>query len=104
MDKKKIQDKLYKYLHKLGFYPLLDEEVGWGKAGTIDIMTEREIIVIQKHIDWKNAIGEIISCGFYYPNLKRRIHLYDVPIYHDLPLIRRICDVNRIALSYENGK
>lgn len=48
-------------------------------VGMIDILTTDEIIEIKTWGEWKSAIGQILSYGFYFPGHKKRIHLFCIP-------------------------
>lgn len=44
-------------------------------VGNIDLLTDTDIIEIKKAENWKNALGQILVYGYYYPNHQKRIHL-----------------------------
>ena len=48
-------------------------------VGMIDVLTSEEIIEIKTWGEWKSAIGQILSYGFYFPDRKKRIHLFCIP-------------------------
>ena len=45
-------------------------------AGRIDLLTEAQIIEVKKISDWKSALGQILVYSAYYPEHKKRIHLF----------------------------
>lgn len=44
-------------------------------AGRIDILTECEVIEVKLIEGWKEAVGQVLIYGSYYPRLGKRIHL-----------------------------
>ncbi|MEY3331778.1 MAG: hypothetical protein RLZZ176_78 [Cyanobacteriota bacterium] len=44
--------------------------------GYIDIMTDSQIIEVKRVRKWKWALGQILVYGLYYPDHKKRIHLF----------------------------
>ena len=45
-------------------------------AGRIDLLTDNEIIEIKHVSDWKSAMGQILTYSGFYPEHKKRIHLF----------------------------
>jgi hypothetical protein len=45
--------------------------------GYIDLLTKTDIIEIKIASKWKNALGQILAYGEYYPNHKKWIYLFD---------------------------
>lgn len=45
-------------------------------AGNIDVLTSTEIIEVKKILEWKQAIGQVLVYGKYFPNHQKRIHLF----------------------------
>jgi DNA-binding transcriptional MocR family regulator len=45
-------------------------------AGRIDLLTEDEIIEIKRINDWKAALGQILVYSAFYPEHRKRIHLF----------------------------
>jgi hypothetical protein len=45
-------------------------------AGRIDIVTDTEVIEIKRINHWKDAFGEVVVKGRYFPNHQKRIHLF----------------------------
>ncbi|MGE5658871.1 MAG: hypothetical protein ACM37W_19920 [Actinomycetota bacterium] len=45
-------------------------------AGRIDVLTPTEIIEVKDVCGWKQAIGQVLVYGKYYPTHKKRIHLF----------------------------
>jgi hypothetical protein len=45
-------------------------------AGRIDLLTDDEIIEIKRITDWKAALGQILVYSAFYPEHRKRIHLF----------------------------
>jgi hypothetical protein len=45
-------------------------------AGRIDLVTAAEVIEIKKVADWKDAVGEVMAKGQFFPKHQKRIHLF----------------------------
>lgn len=45
-------------------------------SGRIDLLTETEIIEVKNIKDWKAALGQILVYSAFYPDHKKRIHLF----------------------------
>lgn len=45
-------------------------------AGRIDLVTDTEVIEIKKINHWKDAFGEVLAKGRYFPQHQMRIHLF----------------------------
>jgi predicted DNA-binding transcriptional regulator AlpA len=45
-------------------------------AGRIDLLTDEEIIEIKRINDWKSALGQILVYSAFYPEHRKRIHLF----------------------------
>lgn len=69
-------------------------------VGNIDILTDTEIIEVKEAKSWKNAIGQLLTYGYYYPNHQKRLHLFGKYHYSSLILIRQHCDLNNIVVTY----
>lgn len=69
-------------------------------VGNIDILTHTEIIEIKEAKAWKNAIGQLLTYGYYYPNHQKRLHLFGKCHHSALILIRQHCDLNNIVVTY----
>ncbi len=58
--------------------------------GFIDIMTNDTIIEIKCFKHWKDAIGQILAYGNYFPDKKKSIYLFDIPKNTDMGYINSI--------------
>ena len=45
-------------------------------AGRIDLLTDDEIIEVKRINDWKAALGQILAYSAFYPEHRKRIHLF----------------------------
>ena len=45
-------------------------------VGRIDLLTHDELIEVKQVKDWKGAIGQLLTYGYYYPDHALRLHLY----------------------------
>ena len=70
-------------------------------VGYIDVLTSTKIIEIKQGNDWKAAIGQIISYGSYFPDRKKRIHLFGDMAKGSFDKILKMCKENNIRLTYE---
>lgn len=69
-------------------------------VGNIDILTDTELIEVKEAKAWKNAIGQLITYGYYYQNHQKRLHLFGKCHHSALILIRQHCDLNNILVTY----
>ncbi len=64
-------------------------------VGSIDLLTESDIIELKEASKWKHALGQILSYGIFYPQKQKKIILFgDID---NIDLIRSVCskfDVN----------
>jgi hypothetical protein len=47
-------------------------------AGRIDLVTSTEVIEIKKIANWKDSLGEVLAKGAFFPEHRKRIHLFGV--------------------------
>ena len=71
-------------------------------SGRIDILTPNEVIEVKQVRRYKHAIGQIISYGYYYPKLFKRIHLYGQVSFKQREIIIRECHTSQIRVTFEN--
>jgi hypothetical protein len=45
-------------------------------AGKIDILTKTQLIEVKEWKRWKEAIGQVLCYGHYYPNHQKQIHFF----------------------------
>lgn len=89
-----LRDKLAKNLQGL-------TEVGC-IAGRIDVLTPTELIEVKKIKHWKAAIGQVLVYSAYYPQHKKRIHLYGNAHIGLVKIIQTHCDRLNIQVTFEN--
>lgn len=69
-------------------------------AGTIDILTDTEMIIIEEMKNWKDAVGKLICYEDSYPTHMKTIYLYGECSVKD-EVIYKVCkkyDINVILL------
>jgi hypothetical protein len=89
-------------------YPIqlrMHEELG-GKmeaftvAGRIDLVTDTEVIEIKQIAQWKDAVGEVLSKGQFFPKHHKRIHLFGAAD-KLMEVIVASCSVLEIVVTFE---
>lgn len=45
-------------------------------AGNIDVLTSTQLIEIKRVVAWKDALGQVLIYGHFYPSHQKRIHLF----------------------------
>jgi hypothetical protein len=71
-------------------------------SGRIDVLTPTELIEVKKIKDWKEALGQVIVYGDYYPSHQKRIHLYGETQEAFLFLVRKHCTKRRVTVTWES--
>jgi hypothetical protein len=73
-------------------------------AGYIDLLTDDKLIEIKEISNWKHAIGQVISYGYFYPNKQMHIYLFDiddeVQDENTIQTIKRVCEACNIQVSW----
>ena len=72
-------------------------------AGRIDLLTHQELIEVKAVKGWKEAIGQLMVYGHYYPSHQKHLHLFGAAHSESLNTIRAHCERLQIALSHESG-
>lgn len=87
-------------LGKMGnmFNPVIEVNTPVGK---IDILTDEEIIEVKRVSGWKSAVGQILTYGFYYPNHRKRIHLFGICSPNTKQLIHLHCEQLNIHVTWQ---
>lgn len=70
-------------------------------AGKIDILTNTELIEIKEWKRWKEAIGQVLCYGKYYPDCGKRIHFFGNAEPHFIELVELHCLEYGIIISWE---
>ena len=69
-------------------------------VGKIDILTDTLLIEVKKAKDWKDAIGQLLMYGHYYPKHQKVFYLFDATKNFDLKLVSHLCsDFNITVLT-----
>jgi len=71
-------------------------------AGKIDILTDTEVIEIKEWKRWKEAIGQVLCYGKYYPNHKKRIHFFGKVHDDFIQSIKSHCSEQGIIVTWES--
>jgi hypothetical protein len=69
-------------------------------AGRIDLVTDTEVIEIKKIAHWKDAFGEVMTKGQFFPQHQKRIHLFG-PSDKLLATIVQMCAMAKINVTFE---
>jgi hypothetical protein len=69
-------------------------------AGRIDLVTATEVIEIKRINHWKDAFGEVLAKGRYFPNHQTRIHLFG-EAEKLKPTIVTTCEGMEISVTFE---
>lgn len=70
-------------------------------VGKIDLLTDTEIIEVKEVKEWKGAIGQILTYGFYYPKHFKRIHLFGKAHEDVQSLIEEHCTRLDVKVSWD---
>lgn len=73
------------------------------EAGRIDLLTQTELIEVKEVLSWKSAIGQSLSYSVYYPDHKRRIHLFGVASQEYKRIVEYHCSLHNIRVTYETN-
>lgn len=68
-------------------------------SGRIDLLTDVELIEIKHYSLWKAAVGQVLIYGLYYPNHRKRIHLFGNANFNYLLHVVNQCDKLGIRVS-----
>lgn len=70
-------------------------------GGRIDVLTSTEIIEVKHIKKWREALGQILDYGQYYPNHQMRIHLFGEVSKTNVSAIKRTCQKHGIVVTWE---
>jgi predicted DNA-binding transcriptional regulator AlpA len=65
-------------------------------AGRIDLLTESEIIEVKRISDWKTALGQVLVYSGFYPEHRKRIHLFG-----NSKELERLADIEAACLTFD---
>jgi hypothetical protein len=68
-------------------------------AGFIDVLTNSKVIEIKQEYNWKHALGQVKSYGFYYQTKEKWIYLFDCK-YENKDVINNICHSEGVFVKY----
>lgn len=69
-------------------------------AGRIDLLTNTQVIEIKKFKDWKEAIGQIVVYGSFYPDRQKVVYLFDRKPQKLLDVIKGACGKQKILIEF----
>jgi hypothetical protein len=69
-------------------------------VGFIDILTDTKIIEVKSEHLWKHALGQVKCYGYYYPNHKKYIYLYNSKDTDIKNMINNICLHENVTVTY----
>lgn len=70
-------------------------------VGNIDILTSTQIIEVKTISDWKNALGQVLAYGYFYPSHEKRIHLFGTAHSRSIGYIDEICNKYNVVFTWE---
>ncbi|MEM8829654.1 MAG: hypothetical protein AAGE96_09895 [Cyanobacteria bacterium P01_G01_bin.19] len=71
-------------------------------SGRIDILTNTQIIEVKHIKKWNAALGQIITYGYHYSDLQKRIHLFgEENSKAKIILIKKQCKEQNIVVTFE---
>lgn len=74
-------------------------------AGSIDVLSENEVIEVKHYRSWKSGVGQVMAYGHYHPSHKKRLHLFaqkgDTRASKYLQLATPMCSANGIDVTFE---
>lgn len=71
-------------------------------AGRIDLLTETEIIEVKWIGEWKSGLGQILVYSAFYPEHKRRLHLFgSAKEEGQIPMLANSCLAFDVLVSFE---
>lgn len=70
-------------------------------AGNIDVLTSSQIIEVKEIKSWKEALGQVLVYGHYYPSHQKRIHLYGETQESFLEMINSHCAKFNVTVTWE---
>jgi len=93
-----VRNSLVKRLEKE--YDRVETEVK-NPAGSVDILTPKEIIEVKNSKNWKSALGQVMVYQLYYPELKKRIHLFGNKEKQPVSVIEQVCKKFHVTVTWE---
>jgi hypothetical protein len=70
-------------------------------VGRIDIVTATEIIEVKAATQWKQAFGQIMMYGHYYPQHQKRIHLFGKMSTASLAQVEAHCGSHGVRVTWQ---
>jgi len=70
-------------------------------SGQIDLLTDEFLIEVKNISEWKRGVGQVVVYSVYYPDHKKRIHLFGQVHSRTLAHIEGVCSQLDIAVTAE---
>jgi len=96
MQKRQLEKEWQQHLAK-AFHPC-EREVKT-PIGNIDILTPTILIEVKKAKKWKDAIGQLLGYGKYYPQHQKYLYLFGELDIRQLGEVKALCDLHNIFLT-----
>jgi|694.fasta_scaffold40850_7 hypothetical protein len=69
-------------------------------AGKIDLLTEKDLIEFKEAKKWKEAIGQVLAYGYYYPSHRKVIYLFGCAHSSFKEMVEKICLKNGVFVEW----
>jgi hypothetical protein len=91
------------------FVKLLSDKLGGIRSiltpvGKVDILTSTQIIEVKEYSRWREALGQILAHGYFYPHLEKRIHLIGTGETDSLIHIKEICNGHGLIVTGQDDE
>lgn len=70
-------------------------------TGRIDVLTSTELIEVKQVKGWKQALGQVLVYGSYYPSHQKRIHLFGETQESFLAMVESHCSKFDVYVTWE---
>lgn len=69
--------------------------------GYIDLLTDEEVIEVKEASDWKSAIGQVLAYAKFYPERRKRVHLFGKANPKITDHVTSLCEELGILLTFD---
>lgn len=74
------------------------------KVGTINILTNKHIVLLEHINSWHQGMGRILALSHCFPNRKKILYLYDLAaLNQDNEFVIEVCKSYDIKVKFEKG-
>ncbi len=70
-------------------------------TGYIDLLTDEEVIEVKQVSDWKSAIGQVLAYAKFYPERRKRVHLFGKANPRITDHVASLCEELGILLTFD---